>query len=78
MDQYDFGDDDGSAAAPEGSVEHSKQEVQQLILTFKLIMVCILYGYSAHQRKFREQNSNFDDSSTGLSKMIDSMMSKMA
>jgi len=44
---------------------------------FKAAMMLGIYAYSAHQKHFRDKHNNFNDSEKGLTKVIDSMISKI-
>ena len=57
--------------------DNSSEMIAQGIMMLKALMVVAITMYSVHQRRFREEHSNFDDSQAGLTRVIDSMMSKM-
>ena len=70
-DSNPFGDDDFTGDSKKESIEH-------LILIFKFCMVIGLYAYSTYSKAFREKHQNFNDDDEGLSKVIDSMITKIA
>eukprot|EP00347_Sterkiella_histriomuscorum_P001427 403372079 len=52
------------------------QEVEKMILQFKLIMIVLLFIYSTYIKTYREDHNNFENKQQ-LKDMIDRMMSKM-
>lgn len=81
-DIYQFGDGDGeedmeAATKKLSPMELRQQSVDQLIFMFKSVMIVVVFAYSAHQKHFREKNQNFNDNNKGLTKVIDSMISKI-
>ena len=52
----------------------NSEQIAYFIICLKAVMVVVLTIYSVHQRRFREEHSNFDDSQAGLTRVIDSMI----
>ena len=66
-----------AGGAAKFSPHERKKSVDKLIILFKSTMVVAIYVYSSWIKMFREKNRNFDEQEKGLSKIIDSMISKI-
>ena len=70
-------DGDTVVKPPLSDAERRQQSIEQLVFMFKAFMVVAIYAYSSYQKNFREKHQNFNDNNKGLSKVIDSMISKI-
>jgi len=52
--------------------------VEQFVLMFKCLVVLSIYFYSVFIKFYRESNSDFNSSSSGLMKVLESMRRKIA
>ena len=73
QEQLDPMDESGGKSGP----HERKKSVDKLIILFKSTMIVGIYVYSSWVKMFREKNRNFDEQEKGLSKIIDSMISKI-